>query len=697
MNRVLGSLLFCVFSATLAVGQAAYPFPQNIQYPNGFMPTTVSSTKMQTWFDAWNAKYPKTCGNAIMPSADSETEAKVEGMGWAMLTAAYMGNKDLYDGILQFYKNKCTSEAGGMMAWSVTCEGFVDRGSATDGDLDVAFSLIVAYWQWGGDYLDQARALITKCRMLIKNCDGVSVLAAGYSGGAWGGCDETDISYYTPAFFRVFADVSGDAAWTKLADDTYTLLARSANPTTGLVPDWQYANGTPGSSSGRETTYRYDACRAPWRLALDYLWNGNEKAKTWCIKISNWANGVGPANIKDGYQLNGTPTGTNHNMAFTGALAVSAMCNSQEMSNAFGAEIAKMTDSYWYNQHLGNVYLLALTGNMWHKDHLGGSGETFPLAITTVGQGTITRDPDAIRYAPGTQVTLTANPESGWAFGSWSGDGVSGSENPLTITVDSEISITANFVVDFDPNDPNSNLLKNGDFSATELAPWVLNAWNNSEATGSATNGAYTVDITALGENVYDLQLVQRNVPLEMGKSYRLTFDASSTVDRTMDIIIQMPDDPWDTYASKTVDLTSAKQTYSVEFTMTGETNLDSRVGFNFGNAISSITISNVRLAIAQNTVISAKVPVSRSLSGLKVNPSANTGLKVNFMARNTGVTLLRIYNLKGDIVETAKLNTTAGHCYTHKFNSGKLSNGYYVLSVNNAGNVEQAKVLISR
>jgi len=44
-------------------------------------------------------------------------------------------------------------------------------------------------------------------------------------------------------------------------------------------------------------------------------------------------------------------------------------------------------------------------------------------------------------------VTLTATPASGWAFAGWSGD-ITSSDNPLTITMDANISVTATFTQD---------------------------------------------------------------------------------------------------------------------------------------------------------------------------------------------------------------------------------------------------------
>jgi hypothetical protein len=187
------------------------------------------------------------------------------------------------------------------------------------------------------------------------------VLKPGYG---YGGCNETNISYYTPAFFRIFAQVTNDNTWTVLADNTYTLLAYAANPTTGLVPDWQSSTGTPGSGS-RSGNYTYDACRVPWRIALDYLWNGNTKAQQWCTKITNWANGIGASNIKDGYKLDGSPLGQYNSSAFVGAFAVGAMCNSQLITDAFSTQLSQLNENYFYHHYLRLIYFHVLSGNFW--------------------------------------------------------------------------------------------------------------------------------------------------------------------------------------------------------------------------------------------------------------------------------------------------------------------------------------------
>jgi len=51
-------------------------------------------------------------------------------------------------------------------------------------------------------------------------------------------------------------------------------------------------------------------------------------------------------------------------MAAVGSFTIAAMANTQEIADAFVAEFAKMPDDYWYSSYLGNLYLLAMSGNM---------------------------------------------------------------------------------------------------------------------------------------------------------------------------------------------------------------------------------------------------------------------------------------------------------------------------------------------
>ena len=70
--------------------------------------------------------------------------------------------------------------------------------------------------------------------------------------------------------------------------------------------------------------------------------------------------------------------------------------------------------------------------------------DQYTLTINIVGQGNVTRLPNQATYTYGSSVQLTAVPQGGWSFSSWSGD-LSGSTNPDTIVMNGNRTVTATF------------------------------------------------------------------------------------------------------------------------------------------------------------------------------------------------------------------------------------------------------------
>ena len=73
---------------------------------------------------------------------------------------------------------------------------------------------------------------------------------------------------------------------------------------------------------------------------------------------------------------------------------------------------------------------------------------SYSLNIAAQGSGTVSMSPSLGSYLPGTQVTLTAHPASGWVFSGWQGD-LSGSTNPASLTMDGNKAVLALF---YQPN-----------------------------------------------------------------------------------------------------------------------------------------------------------------------------------------------------------------------------------------------------
>ncbi len=69
---------------------------------------------------------------------------------------------------------------------------------------------------------------------------------------------------------------------------------------------------------------------------------------------------------------------------------------------------------------------------------------TLTLSMNPPGSGSVTKNPNKSTYCPGEQVTLTANPNSGYVFSSWSGvDSSSGTT--ASVTINGNRTVTANF------------------------------------------------------------------------------------------------------------------------------------------------------------------------------------------------------------------------------------------------------------
>jgi len=68
---------------------------------------------------------------------------------------------------------------------------------------------------------------------------------------------------------------------------------------------------------------------------------------------------------------------------------------------------------------------------------------TYTLNVTAAN-GTVAENPNQATYISGAAVQLTATPNSGYTFSSWSGD-ATGTVNPLTVTMNTNKNITANF------------------------------------------------------------------------------------------------------------------------------------------------------------------------------------------------------------------------------------------------------------
>lgn len=232
-------------------------------------------------------------GNTSDP-ADKLTTS--EGQSYTLLRAVWMNDKETFDSTWNWTKNKLMNEHG-TFAWKWQkdargVERILDYGTASDADTDIALALLMAHKRWGGvQYLSDARVVLKGVwDTEVKEFDGRRYLVAGN----WAKDKEQVVvnpSYLSPYAYRIFAEADKSHPWIDLVDSSYELLEGcmksslvSGQESVNLPPDWCAMNKdlsfTQVQEDGLDSiNYSYDAIRTMWRLALDYKWFGEPRAK----------------------------------------------------------------------------------------------------------------------------------------------------------------------------------------------------------------------------------------------------------------------------------------------------------------------------------------------------------------------------------------------------------------------------------
>ncbi len=251
-----------------------------------------------------------------------------EGIAYGMLIAVGMDDQPLFDDLWQY--SQLWVDQHGLMQWYIdptgveACPGRDPGetcGASTDSDEDMAWALLLAADRWGGggslpeSYLDTARAQID--RVFETEVErGFSVLRPGDT---WGGYQQTNPSYFAPAYYRAFGRVTDNVeGWEAVIDSSYTIIENSLNDTNGnvdngLVPAWCNYEGTPippeppGPGQLPDDNWQYDAARIPFRIAQDYCYFEEPRALAYLQRINGFYGAIGADAIVDGYALDGTP------------------------------------------------------------------------------------------------------------------------------------------------------------------------------------------------------------------------------------------------------------------------------------------------------------------------------------------------------------------------------------------------------
>lgn len=346
-----------------------FPFPQG-KKSGACAITTVSNPgpAANAAYTSWKGTFVTSsgAGGGLRVQSPQHSGGTVsEGIGYGMIAAVYMNDRPTFDGLWNYAKQHLDSN--GLMNWQISSSGsIVGMNSATDADEDMAWALLMASDQWSSTtYLDEARAVIDAIYSSAIAGDGT--LKPDRYGGMGG--TQYDPDYFSPAYYRVFARATNNNNWSGIIIDRgYALATTLAGTSNGLVPNSANTASLPATPTG---TYGYNACRWPWRIAMDYCFNGEPRAKAFLDKMGPFFNGIGATNVGDGYDVaSGAQTTGNHNMAFIGPAGVVGMAGWQSLlDGAFTFGMNGAGDNAYFTNSLRVVMMLMMSGNLLDYSH----------------------------------------------------------------------------------------------------------------------------------------------------------------------------------------------------------------------------------------------------------------------------------------------------------------------------------------
>lgn len=149
------------------------------------------------------------------------------------------------------------------------------------------------------------------------------------------------------------------------------------------------------------------------------------------------------------------------------------------------------------------------------------------------------------------------------------------------------------------------NLIVNGDFSQALGTEWGSYTEGGGAFTFEIVDGNLELDVTSLGSNPWDVQFFQEGFKLELGKTYRVSFTASATVERDVNLAVGLALDqaPYFTdYLPKQTDLTIGVEstTHTFIFTVSQETIEAGKLVLELGNTTNGkagkVTVESITL-----------------------------------------------------------------------------------------------------
>jgi len=310
--------------------------------------SSVSTKIVKQRYRTWEKDYLR--GNSqqkfVKTNSGTTDQTLSEAQGYGMLITVMaakqgFGSQKTFDQLTRYYLNHQISSQNPLMAWRQTGQGIAmvsnkaEKTSATDGDLDIAYALILADEQWGSSGKIKYNKLAKKLLKSIKKHEINSTTKLPKVGDWAINSDSSKLvrtSDLMTAYFRKFARFTGDGSWIIVAQNSQKTLRNLSNQEkTGLMSDFVTVSGSrlkTGHVKANQVASKYDnqygfnACRIPWRVAYDYQLNRSRTSKQVLLKMNKFF--MAKDKITAVYDLDGKAVESYSNEAFSAPVAYAA-------------------------------------------------------------------------------------------------------------------------------------------------------------------------------------------------------------------------------------------------------------------------------------------------------------------------------------------------------------------------------------
>ncbi len=238
----------------------------------------------------------------------------------------------------------------------------------------------------------------------------------------------------------------------------------------------------------------------------------------------------------------------------------------------------------------------------------------FSLNINPATGGTVEITPKLDSYPEGTEITLTAVPDTNFQFKAWKNQSRA---NPYTFILRKDMEFQPQF-------SPKGEMLSNGQFDENR------NSWsfyvNNETIKYASTveDGIFVTDVIHSPNSDWQLGFQELGLAMKKGK-YLLRFDAKADQQKQLLITVSKNYSDWSTHISKWVSISSSMENYELVLDMPRDDE-NTRLYFGIGNFTGKFYIDNISLTRVEENITASALPLITE-NDIKIfpNPSSHS------------------------------------------------------------------------